>query len=108
MNQSNVYLETKVGFCPFLRFDRDNGLHVAGEFEVYGGETELSEPIEFEAVLDDLIAPAQDRGDYQLIYCVAHELRRFSERLTDTAQKMEDGNDAITDLYAMTPGDLDE
>lgn len=109
MNQAQtVYLDLEVSFAPFLAFDRENGLYLEAELQVYGDDPFFLDRMNFEETVEATIAPAQDRGDYQFVYCVAHELRRIAESLSETAQRMEDGNNAITDLYDMTPGDLDD
>jgi hypothetical protein len=103
-----VYLDTEVSFAPFLAFSRDRGLYSTAEIQVHGDDPFELAPTSLEDLVDAMMDGPRDRGDYQHIYCIAHELRRITEHVSEIAQRMEDGNSAIETFFDLTPGDLDE
>jgi hypothetical protein len=89
-----------------LDFD-DDGLVL----QTFVGEESEDDPAEVITPVDELIQDVIHQGklsnDYRYLYCIAHELSRYSELSREAAMIMEDNIRSIGDLFDMDPEDLE-
>lgn len=73
-----------------LTFDEDAGLQVVSLVFAPGDDDPEEVKVSFAELVDDVVDLCKMDLDYQYLYCMAHEMRRFGEILSDVAGNLED------------------
>jgi len=102
-----VLLDIELDHALSLDFDDDEGI-VITTFLAQNKDDEGAEvDTPLSLLIDEVIDLFQFDADFQSLYCIAHELDRLTEKVRDTAQRMEDTT-LVEDLFNVDPDDLPE
>jgi hypothetical protein len=85
-----------------MHWDEDDALHLAIIDD--NGDERI---VPLDELVDEVITNGQVEGDFRNLYCVAHELDRYQEKIREAAQLMEEGTEHLAELYGMDVEDLE-
>jgi hypothetical protein len=104
---TSLIFDIELDYSLSLDFTDDHGVVFTAFIAGYGDDEPQEVETRLERLIDETIELNKFDGDYQQLYCIAHELDRCSERLREVAGQMEDSTQ-IEDLFDVDLDDLPE
>lgn len=104
-NKLNFDLE--VDHALSLEFDDSDGVVISTYVSIPGDDEPNEVDTPFERLIEECLELHKFDSDYQKLYCVAHELTRFAEKLREAAQSVEDAT-LVGDMFKVDMNDLPE
>jgi len=100
-----IKLDLEMDLASSLEFSEKSGLSVVSYLlNPSLDDTEALDEVNtpFKDLIDECLEVGKFTKDYQSLYCIAHELNRFSEQFREVAANMEDSV-LILDLFDIDP-----
>jgi hypothetical protein len=104
---NKLNLDVEVDHALSLEFDDSEGVVISTYISIPGDDEPNEVDTPFERLIEECLELYKFDSDYQKLYCVAHELARFSEKLREIAQAVEDST-LVEDLFKVDMNDLPE
>lgn len=104
---TSLNFDIELDYSCALDFNEEHGVVFTAYILGYGDDEPQEVETQLNRLIDETVELNKFDGDYQQLYCIAHELDRYAERLRDVAGQMEDSTQ-IEDLFDVDPDDLPE
>ena len=99
---SDVELTLPIHIDHDFDIDEDGVSSIVSLIYIGDNEDPLETRVDLEGVADELCEDYGDINGYQHLYSIAHEFTRLSERLRESAMRIEDTPAYIDDLFNLS------